>query len=131
MLLQLNALAGFDLAALPTDRAERFALLIGAARAAFAEGQRHIADPRAAPAPVAELLGHTSTARLQEAIRSTAPAALAPNRGGTAIISVADAAGNGVTLIQSVCPRPLPPRPDQQATMSPPPPQRLIVAPCP
>lgn len=102
MLLQLNALAGFDLAALGPESAERLALLVAAARAAFAEGRRFVADPRPAPAPVRDLLGPRTTARLREAVSLGVAAALPPNPGGTAVVSVADRAGSGVTLIQSV-----------------------------
>lgn len=37
-----------------------------------------------------------------DASEGMVPEALIPNRGGTAVVSVADAAGNGITLIQSV-----------------------------
>src|SRR3712207_8073047 len=40
----------------PLGSAERLKHLIGAAMAAFAAGQRHIADPRFADVPVAQLL---------------------------------------------------------------------------
>jgi gamma-glutamyltranspeptidase/glutathione hydrolase len=102
MLMQLNALGAVDLAKHAADSAERLACLMAAARAAFAEGRRALADPRAAPVDVAALLGPATTARLRDAVARGGGGAGLPNRGGTSTVSVADRAGNAVTLIQSV-----------------------------
>ena len=81
------------------DAPARFAKLIEAAQAAFEVGARAVADPdpRYGADDVSMLLGPEGLQRL------TAAAGMSPtNRGGTAVISVVDSAGNAVTIIQSV-----------------------------
>lgn len=98
LLLQLMALedTGFPGQA---RRAERLARLIKAAQAAFEVGAQAVADPdpRYGAESAATLLGDAGRARLR-----AAQAGETPNLGGTAVISVADAAGNAVIIIQSV-----------------------------
>ncbi len=102
MLMQLNGLGGVDPADLAADDAQRLARLIRAMQAAFAEGQRHVADPRTYRAPIDELLGPAVAARLRAAVANGAPGRAGGGRGGTSCIVVADAAGNGLSLVQSV-----------------------------
>jgi gamma-glutamyltranspeptidase/glutathione hydrolase len=102
MLMQLNALSGLESSDLAGDEAPRLAYLMRAMRASFAEGQRHIADPRTNPAPIDELLGSEMTERLQQAARSGEHAALPHPVGGTSCIVIADAAGNAISVVQSV-----------------------------
>ena len=102
LLLQLSVLEGFDLSSLPAGSASRYSLLMRAAGAAFHEGRRAIADPACNPLPVAALLSREATGRMRAAAGATPVADDLPNQGGTAIVSAADAAGNGVTLVQSV-----------------------------
>ncbi|MFA5520675.1 MAG: gamma-glutamyltransferase [Castellaniella sp.] len=109
LLLQLMALedsAGADFAVdaadheTPTDPAvARLLRLIRAAQAAFSVGARAVADPdpRHGTEPAAALLGPQGLARLRKA-----GAGRPGNRGGTAVISVADHEGNAVIIIQSV-----------------------------
>jgi gamma-glutamyltranspeptidase/glutathione hydrolase len=97
LLLQLMALDQATLATTPLDSPERVAALVRAAQAAFHVGNRAVADPRFAPEPAAPLLGAAGRDRLRGAA-----AARPPNRGGTAVISVMDPAGNGVTIVQSI-----------------------------
>jgi gamma-glutamyltranspeptidase/glutathione hydrolase len=97
LLLQLAALEGIDLAGDALDSPRRITALIGAAKAAFRVGGRAVADPRAAPEPYAPLLGDEGRRRLAEAMPQSPP-----NLGGTATLSVVDAAGNAVTIVQSV-----------------------------
>jgi gamma-glutamyltranspeptidase/glutathione hydrolase len=58
MLLQLAALSGYDFSTLNAASPERYAALIAAARAAFAAGDRYVADPAtvgtSTPAPLTE-----------------------------------------------------------------------------
>ena len=77
----------------------RIARLVRAAQAAFFVGARAVADPdpRYAADSVQTLLGPEGRARLAQA-QAGRPA----NRGGTAVITVADKNGNAVTIIQSV-----------------------------
>ena len=102
MLLQLNALAGLPEDVFTGEDATRLDYLILAKQAAFAEGIPYIADPRIHPAPLADLLGAATTARLRDAVANrTAPKA-AVGRGGTSCIAIADGEGNGMTVVQSV-----------------------------
>ena len=101
MLLQLNALGGLT-AADYRDDATRLGYLVRAMKAAFAEGQHHIADPRVKPAPIKALLSAETTRRLQAQVKNGAPQARVGGRGGTSCITIADADGNGCTVVQSV-----------------------------
>jgi gamma-glutamyltranspeptidase len=103
MLLQLNALSGLDSSAFNGDAADRLAYLLAAARAAFAEGQHYICDPRVHPAPLDELLGGQTTGKLQALVREAAPGAQArPGIGGTSCITLMDESGDACTVVQSV-----------------------------
>ena len=102
MLMQLNALSGLSSDEIAGDDATRVAYLMRAMRASFAEGRDHIADPRTNPAPIGKLLGEKTTARLREAVRSGVHEALPHPAGGTSCITIADAAGNAVSVVQSV-----------------------------
>lgn len=100
LLLQLMALDGADRGNAADGSllsADRFAGLVNAARAAFSVGGRAVADPAFGPEPTAPLLGPEGRKRLKNAV-----AGPAPNLGGTAVISVVDAAGNAATIVQSV-----------------------------
>lgn len=102
MLLQLNALSGIDGNDLAADDARRLGYLITAMRAAFAEGQHHIADPRIKPAPIAKLLSEETTRKLQQSVRDGTARAKVAGRGGTSCIAIADGDGNAITVVQSV-----------------------------
>lgn len=103
MLLQLNALSGLPAGALACADEDRFAYLMAAARAAFAEGYEYICDPRVHPAPLDELLGGQIAGRMQAKVRAAAPG---PNGthppGGTSCITMVDGEGNGISVVQSV-----------------------------
>lgn len=101
MLLQLNALAGLEAADFRDDPA-RLIYLVRAMKAAFAEGQKHIADPRFKPAPIKDLLSAETARKLQEQVKAGTPTARVGGRGGTSCITIADAEGNGCTVVQSV-----------------------------
>ena len=96
LLLQLKVLEelGAEFEAVPLGSAERLKYLIGAAKAAFQASQHRIADPHFAAVPTSELL-------TQPLVPDAAPK-IATDRGGTAVVSVTDRYGNGVTLVQSV-----------------------------
>lgn len=81
------------------DAPARYAKLIRAARAAFAVGARAVADPdpKYGAESVDMLLGPEGMKRLR-----TATGGKPANRGGTAVITVADSMGNAVTIIQSI-----------------------------
>ena len=98
LLLQLLALEEEALQSQALDSPRRIAALVSAARAAFAVGNKAVADPRWVKEDVAALLGEAGRARL----RSRRQPGRTPNLGGTAVISVIDAKGNAVTLVQSI-----------------------------
>lgn len=102
LLMQLNALGGLSSVDLAGDDATRLAYLIRAQRAAFAEGQRFVADPRTNPAPIDDLLGADMTAKLQQAVHTGMHEALPHPPGGTSCIGIADAEGNAISVVQSV-----------------------------
>jgi gamma-glutamyltranspeptidase len=102
MLMQLNALSGLSSEDMAGDEATRVSYLMRAMRSSFAEGQHHIADPRTNPAPIDELLGDAMTARLQDAVLTGTHPSLSHPAGGTSCITIADASGDAVTVVQSV-----------------------------
>ncbi|MDE0175771.1 MAG: gamma-glutamyltransferase family protein [Defluviicoccus sp.] len=104
MLMQLNALDGVDPAELSGEEGGRLACLMRAQRAAFAAGQKYIADPRTDPAPVDRLLSDETTAALRAEVLGAAEPALAAAHpaGGTSCITIADGEGNGISVVQSV-----------------------------
>jgi len=102
MLLQLAALDGTPLARHKPGTAERLRLLMLAARAAFKLGAPYFADPRASAGRLADALGPEMIEGLRAALAETGPAAEPPRGRGTAVISVGNAAGEGVTIVQSV-----------------------------
>ena len=102
MLMQLNALEGLHSPALAGDEADRLHAMISVSGAAFAEAQSIIADPRFAAIDEDAFLGPAVTRRLGTAIRDRLGQAGDPVPGGTSTLSVADADGNGVSIVQSV-----------------------------
>ncbi len=103
-LLALNILECFDLAGEPADVAH---LQIEAIKLAFADRNRYIADPAHAAVPVADLLskdyaqGRAALIDRRRALKRTAPGGLGMS-GDTVYLTAADAAGNVVTLINSL-----------------------------
>lgn len=102
MLMQLNALSGVSSKDLDGDEATRVGYLMRAMRASFAEGQHHIADPRTNPAPIDQLLGGDMTAKLRDAVMTGTHPSLSHPAGGTSCITIADASGDAVSVVQSV-----------------------------
>jgi gamma-glutamyltranspeptidase/glutathione hydrolase len=97
LLLQLMFLENEAIGREATGSSRRITSLVRAAKAAFAVADRAVADPNFGPEPFAPLLGEAGRQRLR-----AAGEAKAPNLGGTAVISVVDAAGNAVTIVQSI-----------------------------
>ena len=102
MLMQLNGLSGIDSATLDGGDADRLGYLMRAMRAAFAEGQQYIADPKTNPAPLDRLLGDEMTATLQQAVKAGQHEAVPHPAGGTSCIVIADGDGNAISVVQSV-----------------------------
>jgi len=103
MLMQLAALDGCNLSTLPADSPERFRLLIIAARESFRLGRHFIADPACVGSSTEHALDPRTVAEIQDALRAnTKRPAEAAHGHGTAVISVANGAGDGVAIVQSV-----------------------------
>ncbi|HEY7142575.1 MAG TPA: gamma-glutamyltransferase [Methylomirabilota bacterium] len=98
-LIALNAIRDVDLSAYPRQGPECWHILIEAMKQGMVEAQRHVADPRFADVPVAELV---AAARRPEGWAASAPAARAGGRSDTAYLAAVDAEGNAVSFINSV-----------------------------
>jgi gamma-glutamyltranspeptidase len=102
LLMQLNGLKALERTALTSDPARRIGYQMNAMKAAFEWGVPLIADPRAAPEAVIQMLGAEMTDRMQQAVLGHAPARVPPDRSGTSCLLVADAAGNAMCVVQSI-----------------------------
>lgn len=104
-LIGLNILEGYEIAALDWSNPRRIHLQVEAKKLAFAERDRHVADPDFYQAPLARLLSKEYAAQLRrkidpEAASPTGTAAAFP--GGTTYFAVADSEGNLVSCVQSL-----------------------------
>ena len=108
LLMQANMLATRDLAAMAVDSAELVHLMVEAKKLAFADRDAHVCDPAFHTIPIAEML---SPARAGNRIGLIDPDRAANGydaqdftRGGddTVYLTVVDADGNAVVLIQSL-----------------------------
>jgi gamma-glutamyltranspeptidase/glutathione hydrolase len=106
-LQMLNILEGFDLTAMGRDSVEFWHTLVEAKKLAFEDRARFYADPAFADVPVEGLLSKEYARRRaalidpRRAARTLQPGQPALSHGDTTYLSVADAAGNMVSLIQS------------------------------
>jgi gamma-glutamyltranspeptidase/glutathione hydrolase len=98
----LALLEGFEVAAL--DDADHVHLTVEATKLAFEDRERYLTDPAAADVPVARCLDPERLAARRARIsrRRAMPAAVRPAGGDTVAIVAADAAGNAVSVIQSL-----------------------------
>jgi gamma-glutamyltranspeptidase/glutathione hydrolase len=106
-LLALNILERFDVATLAADPAAALHVTIEAVKLAYADRDRYVADPAAVAVPTAPLLSKAYARTRASAIRAGAVldpvAAGAPLPGAdTVYLTTADAAGNVVSLINSL-----------------------------
>ncbi len=105
--MMLNILERFDLKALGRDSADFWHVLIEAKKLAYEDRARFIADPAFAKVPVAGLLskeyaaGQARRIDLARAAQRLEPGQPAFSEGDTTYLTVADAEGNMVSLIQS------------------------------
>ena len=106
-LLGLNILSGFDMAALAPGSVAALHAEIEAMRLAFADAATYIADPAHADVPIDALLSEQHAAARRDliqpdrAMRAVAASAL-PIGSDTVYLTVVDAAGNAVSLINSL-----------------------------
>jgi gamma-glutamyltranspeptidase/glutathione hydrolase len=98
----LSLLGGFDVAAL--DDTDHVHLTVEATKLAFEDRERYLTDPSVTEVPVAHCLDAERLARRRARIarRAAAPAPAPPAAGDTIAIVAADAAGNAVSVIQSL-----------------------------
>jgi len=106
-LIALNILENFDLASPELDAVDSLHLRIEAVKFAFVDRNRWVADPELVPIPIEELLSKERARRVARRIdlrRALDPAAGAAPAGGsdTVYLTVADAEGNVVSLINSL-----------------------------
>lgn len=105
-LLALNIARGFDLRSMEYGSADYYHVLIESMKLGFADAHAYIADPRQASVPVEALLSQRYTRDRRALINGDT--ALWPElgqpdvHGDTVYLTVADAAGNMVSWIQSL-----------------------------
>lgn len=108
LLMQANMLATFDPAAMAVDSADLIHLMVEAKKLAFVHRDAYVCDPAAHPVPVAEMLSETlardSVNRIDPDRAANGYDARDFTRGGddTVVLTVVDANGNAVVLIQSL-----------------------------
>jgi gamma-glutamyltranspeptidase/glutathione hydrolase len=106
LLLQLNVVQRFDLAAMGPLSADCVHTLVEAKKLAFAERERYAGDPRVSAVPLERLLSGEHAARLAARIDPRRAAAVAGGAGtapgDTTYFCVVDGEGNAVSGIQSL-----------------------------
>ena len=107
VLMILNVLAGFDLAALPPLSAERFHLQMEAGRIAYRDRNALLADPRHAKVPVDQMLSAAHADAMRAHIKrdrtmATLPPSPFPTHKDTVYLCVVDGQGNAVSFINSI-----------------------------
>jgi gamma-glutamyltranspeptidase/glutathione hydrolase len=104
-LIMLNVLEGFNLADLDPISADRFHLVLEAARLAYAERDAHIAEPQAMRASIPALLGKKFAAKLAKRINPAARTSFSstPHRpSDTVYLCVVDRDRMAVSLINTL-----------------------------
>lgn len=104
-LIGLNILEGYDLAAMDWWDPRRVHLQVEAKKMAFAERDRHVADPGRYQAPLEKLLSKEFAAVLRERldpVRAMPTPQSLPRSQGTTYFAVADGKGNLVSCVQSL-----------------------------
>jgi gamma-glutamyltranspeptidase / glutathione hydrolase len=96
-LMMLNALAELDPP--PPGTAGHVEALVAAKRFAFAARDRHVADPRFADVPLAELL---SPGFARAGLAATDPGPARSSAGDTVYLCAVDADGNACSMIESI-----------------------------
>lgn len=108
LLEMLNILEGFDLAAMGHMSPESIHLMVEAKKLAFADRNRHLADPRIEKVPVEVLVSKEFAAQrrasidLNKATERVSAADLLPQGTDTSYFCVVDKEGNTVSFIHSI-----------------------------
>lgn len=101
----LNILAGYDLAALGHNSPKYIYLVSMAMKAAFADRNRQLGDPRFVDVPLTEMISMERAAKWREKIDSGAPIEvprIQPGSPNTTQVTVVDRHGNCVSLTHSL-----------------------------
>lgn len=100
----MGILERFDLAAIPEGSADYYHLLVEAVKQAFNERNHHLADPDFSPVPCERMLSDTNLDRAAARISMTRalPWPHGFQSGDTAYIGATDAAGNSVSMLQTL-----------------------------
>lgn len=101
MLVQLQALAGADLARLAGDERERLAALMNVAAAAMNVVKPCIGDPLSGASPVDQLLSAETASAVRASMHTSPVPFTAAMPGGTTGLVIVDAAGDAVSMLQS------------------------------
>lgn len=107
-LMQANMLAAHDLTAMAVDSAELIHRMVEAKKLAFGYRDAYVCDPRVHPVPLDLMLSPTLAMDCvnridpDRAATGFAPRGLAAGGDDTVCLTVVDADGNGVVLIQSI-----------------------------
>jgi gamma-glutamyltranspeptidase / glutathione hydrolase len=107
VLQMLNILEGYDVKGMGFGSPEYVHLFVEAKKLAFEDRARFYADPAAQPIPVARLISKSYAAERRQLVHPQSAARrydagnAALRTGDTAYLTVADAAGNMISLIQS------------------------------
>lgn len=105
-LMALNLLEGFDLPGTGPESAEYVHLCVEAAKLAYADRDRYLADPDHASVPTAHLLSKVYADELRERMSpglAAAPVSPRDPFGDTTCTVVVDREGTAATVIQSLC----------------------------
>ena len=107
VLIALNILEGFNLAAMKSEPDRYYHTLIEAMKLAFADRNRYIADPKFAKVPVAELLSKDYAAKRRALIKPDAvlqnpPPGLDAAQSETTYFTIVDKDHNAVSFINSL-----------------------------
>ncbi|MEM1278855.1 MAG: gamma-glutamyltransferase [Cyanobacteria bacterium P01_H01_bin.152] len=103
VLQMLNLIEPFDLSAIGHGTTDYYHLMVEATKLAFADRDRWLTDPDFADIPIQELISKAYSARRPPIRLDRAqPQPSAPLGGDTVYTSVVDAAGNAVSMIQSL-----------------------------
>ncbi|RZM82055.1 gamma-glutamyltransferase [Leptolyngbya iicbica] len=104
VLQMLNLIESFDLAAIGHSTADYYHLMVEATKLAFVDRDRWLTDPTFADIPIDELVSKAYSDRRRFRIRldRANPDPASPVGGDTVYTAVVDAAGNAVSIIQSL-----------------------------
>ena len=103
-LMALGILDILEVGRWPVDSAQAVHHQVEAMKAAFAEVQAHVADPRTMSRPVEHFLAPGLLKELARSIRpdrASRPVSRLPDNGGTVYLTAADAQGRMISFIQS------------------------------